>query len=78
MLFDKYISWPIFLGGFIIGLIYLYCMGNERKPLYIYPTPETVNDILFQDAAGSCFQFYTVDVACPADKSKIKDIPIQI
>lgn len=78
MIFNKYISWPVFLCGFITGLIYLHCIGIERKPIYIYPTPETVNDTLFKDAAGSCFQFYTVDTACPADKSKIKDIPIQI
>jgi hypothetical protein len=78
MLFDKYISWPVFLVSFILGCAYMYGMGPLTKPVYIYPTPENVNNLLFKDGADTCFKFYTIETAEPADKNRVKDSPIQI
>jgi len=78
MIFDKYICWPLFLASFIAGCIFMYNTGPITKPVYIYPTPENVNTLVFKDGAGTCFKFYTIDTAEPADKNKVKDIPIQI
>ena len=47
------------------------------KTIYIYPTPENVDKILFKDKADNCFRFAEQIVDCPKDKSLISTIPIQ-
>ena len=72
-----YISIPIFLISFTIGLFFIYVLGPEMKTIYIYPTPENVDKILFRDKASNCFQFEEEIVECPKDSSLISSIPIQ-
>lgn len=72
-----YISIPIFLISFAIGLFFVYILGPEMKTIYIYPTPENVDKVLFKDKADNCFYFNEITVDCPKDKSKISNIPIQ-
>lgn len=76
MIFD-YISLPIFIISLAVGLFFVYIMGPEMKTVYIYPSPENVDKVLFKDKADNCFYFKPVEVKCPADKSKITNIPIQ-
>ena len=76
MLFN-YISLPAFLISFAIGLFFVYILGPEMKTIYVYPTPENVNKILFKDKADNCFRLVEEIVECPKDKSKISVVPIQ-
>jgi len=76
MLFN-YISLPAFLISFAIGLFFVYILGPEMKTIYVYPTPENVNKILFKDKADNCFRLVEQIVECPKDKSKISVVPIQ-
>jgi len=76
MLFH-YISLPIFLVSFAVGMFFIYILGPETKRIFIYPSPENVNRILFKDVAENCFSFKPVEVECPTDESKISSIPIQ-
>jgi len=73
----NYISLPIFLISFTIGLLFVYLMGPEMKNIYIYPSPENVNKILFKDKANNCFYFEEENIECPKDKNMISTIPIQ-
>jgi len=73
----KYISIPIFLISLFIGLFFIYIMGPELKTIYIYPTPETFDKLLFRDKSENCFAFNEVELNCPTDESKINQIPIQ-
>jgi hypothetical protein len=73
----KYISIPIFFISFAIGLFFTYVLGPEMKTVYIYPSPENVDKILFKDKAENCFNFEEVIVKCPKDNSLITKIPIQ-
>jgi len=77
MLFD-YISLPIFLISFSIGLLFVYLLGPEIKTIYVYPTPENVDKLMFKDKADNCFQFEQEDVECPNDLTQITEIPIQM
>jgi hypothetical protein len=72
-----YISLPVFLISFAIGLFFIYILGPEMKTIYIYPSPENVHKILFKDKADNCFSFEEEVVDCPKDKTAIFGIPIQ-
>jgi hypothetical protein len=73
----KYISIPIFLISFTIGLFFIYVLGPEIKTIYIYPSPENVDKILFKDKAENCFYFEEQEIKCPKDETLISKIPIQ-
>jgi len=73
----NYISIPVFLISFSIGLFFVYILGPETKPIYIYPSPENVDKVLFKDKAENCFYFEEEYVDCPKDITKIFKIPIQ-
>jgi hypothetical protein len=72
-----YISWKAFFTSFAIGLVFVYLLGSELKTIYIYPTPENVDKILFKDKADNCFYFKEEIVECPTDEKLISTIPIQ-
>jgi hypothetical protein len=73
----NYISVPVFIISFAIGLFFVYIWGPETKIVYIYPSPETVDKVLFKDKADNCFYFEEEVVDCPTDESQISSIPIQ-
>jgi len=73
----NYISLPIFFISFAIGLFFIYLMGPETKTIYIYPTPENVDKVLFKDKADNCFLFEQEVVECPKDQNLISKVPIQ-
>ena len=72
-----YISLPVFLVSFAVGMFFIYILGPDTKRIYIYPSPENVNSVLFKDVADNCFSFKPVKVECPKDESKISSIPVQ-
>jgi hypothetical protein len=74
----RYIYIPIFLLSFAVGLFFVYILGPEMKTIYIYPSPENVDKIIFKDKADNCFYFKEDIVKCPKDNSLISKIPIQI
>lgn len=76
MFFDK-ISFSTFLISLAIGLFFVYIYGNDMKTIYVYPSPENVDQILYKDKAENCFSLEAAEVKCPTDATKIKVIPIQ-
>lgn len=73
----NYISLPVFLISFAIGILFIYLMGPEIKSIYIYPSPENVDKVLFKDKADNCFYFEEEYLECPKDDNLISKIPMQ-
>jgi len=73
----KYISIKIFILSLAIGSLFIYALGPEIKTVYVYPSQDTIDEVQFKDASGKCFEYTATNVACPKDKNKISEIPIQ-
>lgn len=67
----KYISFPVFLISFAIGLFVTYIRGVDMKVIYVYPTPENVSRYLYKDAANNCFKYNPVEVKCGTNANNI-------
>lgn len=73
----KFINIPVFLISLTIGLFYTYLTAPRPNVIYVYPTPENIGQIQYKDESGTCFSFDANEVACPVDKSKIRNFPMQ-
>ena len=76
-MFLKYISFKVFLVSLSIGLLFAYLSTPPPTIIYVYPTPDNVNQMEYVDKADNCFKFEATEVKCPSDRSLIKKIPIQ-
>ena len=74
---SNYISTPVFITSFAVGLFFIYVLGPETKKIFIYPSPETTNKILIKDKADQCFHYKENVVECPLDESFLFTTPIQ-
>jgi hypothetical protein len=73
----RFISIPTFLISFAIGIIIVNLTTIPKRNIYVYPTIDNAKKLLYKDQAEQCFEFSHNEIPCPADKSKIKEIPIQ-
>ena len=64
--------------SFAIGLFFVYVYGPEMKTIYIYPSPENIDKIIFKDKADNCFRYEANEIECPKDNSILSKIPLQI
>lgn len=76
MLFD-YISLPVFLISFAIGLFFVYIIGPEVKTVFIYPSPSNTDTMQYQDNTDQCFKFSPSEIDCPINPLSIKTVPLQ-
>ena len=70
----NYINIPVFLISLAFGLIFVAVFNPSRRTIFVYPTPENVNKILYQDKADNCFQYKAIETECTADA---KDLSMQ-
>ena len=70
----NYVSLPVCLISSAFGLFFVYIYGEDIKRIYVYPTPENVNKILYQDKAENCFEYKAMETKCTADA---KDLSMQ-
>uniref|UniRef100_A0A6C0CPF1 Uncharacterized protein n=1 Tax=viral metagenome TaxID=1070528 RepID=A0A6C0CPF1_9ZZZZ len=71
----KLINWPVFIGSFLLGLIFVHLSSEPSEKILVYPTPINAGHIQYEDKAGVCYVYKTIDVNCP--KKGVKNIPIQ-
>jgi hypothetical protein len=71
---SKYISLPVFLISFAIGLFFIYIIGPEVKTIYVYPSPQNYINTQYRDKSNQCFAFEPIESKCPINP---KTVPIQ-
>jgi hypothetical protein len=74
---SNYVSLPIFLVSFAIGLFCVYVIGPESKNIYVYPSPQNYMKNQYKDISNQCFEFKPIETKCPINPFSIKTIPIQ-
>lgn len=74
---SEYISLPIFITSFAIGLFFVYVLGPEFKTIYVYPNPQNYMKTQYKDKANQCFQFKPTEISCPINPFSIKTVPVQ-
>lgn len=61
----------LFLASFAVGLVLVYFSPMEYKTVFVYPTPNNVDDLQYKDSAGQCFHFTSKEVECTGSANKI-------
>jgi hypothetical protein len=73
----KFINVPVFIVSLAIGLFLVYLYVPDKRHIYVYPTPETVDLLQYRDQAGNCFHFTQSEVECPDNPKDIARLPSQ-
>jgi hypothetical protein len=70
------ISFPIFIISLSIGLLFVYLSTPPPTVIYVYPTPDNIDNVEYKDNADNCYQFKSTEVSCMSNDNPIS-IPIQ-
>ena len=71
----KFISFPILICSFVVGLIFVSLSKEPTEKINVYPTPDNVDDIEYLDKAKNCYKYQATKINCPKDG--VKYIPVQ-
>ena len=71
----KLINWPVLIGSFFLGLIFVHLSSEPNEEILVYPTPHNAGKIQYKDKADLCYIYKANNINCP--KKGSKSIPIQ-
>lgn len=60
----KYISVPVFIISLAIGLFMVYVTNPNKEVVYVYPTPDNVENIAYKDKSSTCWKYKAKEVPC--------------
>jgi hypothetical protein len=70
----KHIKLPVLIISFILGILAMEIVMPERQTVLVYPTPDNVQDLQYEDKVGNCFVPIETEVDCAG---KFEEIPMQ-
>lgn len=73
----KYINFPVFIISLAFGLFAVYVTVPDTRKIYVYPTPDNIQQLQYRDKTNTCFSLRQEDVECPKNDSDISVIPPQ-
>ena len=73
----KFINVPVLILSLSLGLFFSYIIKPHMDVIYVYPTPENIDKIQYEDNSGTCFSFSSEEVDCPSNQAKIRHYPVQ-
>ncbi len=68
---------PIFLVSLSIGLFLTYITNPPTRTIFVFPTPDNVDDLIFKDNSDNCFTFKADEVDCPENSDEIENYAVQ-
>jgi hypothetical protein len=75
--FSDYIDPLAFFIALFIGLFFTYIYSPQKKIIIKWPTPENAGKLVYKDYSELCYKYNAKEIACPDDKSLIKNNSIQ-
>lgn len=73
----QYINVYVFIMALAFGLFAVYILMPDKRVIFVYPTPETYDNIQYRDKTHACFSVKETKVSCPANVADIAKIPAQ-
>ena len=73
----KFINVPVFVLSLAFGLFLTYITNPPMRTIFVYPTPDNVNDLMFKDKSDNCFSFKANEVDCPDNPDDIEGYTVQ-
>ena len=73
----KYIDIRFFIISLALGFLYVYLYQPDTSVIYVYPTPDNIDTVLYKDRANNCYKFNMEEVSCDEHKNNISTIPFQ-
>jgi hypothetical protein len=73
----KYIRIPIFIVSLAIGILFVYLTNPDKRKIFVYPSPDNVNNVQYKDSSGACFEFKETKIKCPENEKDISKVPAQ-
>ncbi len=73
----KYIRIPIFIISLAIGILFVYLTNPDKRKIFVYPSPDNVNNVQYKDSTGACFEFKETKIKCPENEKDISKVPAQ-
>ena len=77
-MFTKFLNLPIFICSFIIGIVFVQLSSPSNTVIFVYPTPDNIEHLVYKDKADNCFSYNVDNIKCPKDRKHIKTIPVQM
>ena len=76
MRIQNVINWPILIVAFVLGLAYIKYFHPSQRKVVVYPKPDNVEKIQYQDTSESIFEYRAIPINC--DKAdNITKYPVQ-
>jgi len=66
-----------FIGGLVIGFLFLWFYKTEPVVSYKYPHPNNVAGRVYQDKNGVCYKYTSKEVNCDENEATLRTYPLQ-
>jgi hypothetical protein len=73
----NFLHLPAFIISLAFGLFLTYITNPNKRTVFVYPTPENVDELLYRDHTDKCFSFEATEVDCPTNPKEIESYTVQ-
>lgn len=72
----QHIVWSSLLAGLVAGIVGIYFIQPTLTVNLKYPTPESVEKLVYKDKNDICYKYTTKEVNCDTNESRLKSFPL--
>ena len=73
----KFLHLPAFIISLAFGLFLTYITNPNKRTVFVYPTPDNVDELLYRDHTDKCFSFESTEVECPSNPKEIESYAVE-